>query len=56
MVTSEDHNLSWISHLQGEEEADDLAALLASIHVVAHEEVTGRLADDLIVLLLLVLV
>jgi hypothetical protein len=56
VVASEDDNLSWVSNLECEEKADDLATLFASVDVVTHEQVTGRLADDLIVLLLLVLV
>ena len=51
MVASQNNDLSWVSHLKGEKKTDDLATLLATVHVVSHEHVAGRFRDDLITLL-----
>lgn len=56
VVASQDDNLVRVFDLQGEKEADDLTALLSSVDIVAHEQVSRRLGDDLVTLLLLVLV
>lgn len=51
VVASQNNDLSWVSHLKGEKKTDDLATLLATVHVVSHEQVAGRFRDDLITLL-----
>ena len=56
MVASQKNNLLWKSYFEGQEKANDLAALHASIDVIAQEEVSRILTNNKIVLLLLVLV
>mgnify|MGYP000939168349 CR=1 FL=1 len=56
VVATQNDNLRWISYLEREEKADDFTGLLASVYVVAHEQVSGVLGDDVVLLLSLVLV
>jgi len=56
VISTQHNNLAGVSDLQGEEQADDLTALLSSVDVVAHEQVFGLLGDDVVVLVLLVLI
>jgi hypothetical protein len=46
MVSSQYNYLLWESHFKGEEEADDLAGLFTSIHVISHEEKSRISRDD----------
>lgn len=56
MVTSQNHDLGWISDLKGKKEADNLATLLSTVDVISHEQVAGRFRNDLVALLLLIFV
>ena len=56
VVASEDDHLLGVPHLECEEQADDFAALLTSVDIVAHEKVTCILGYNVVVLLLLVLI
>lgn len=37
VISSQNNDLSWVSHLKGEKKADNLATLLATVNVVSHE-------------------
>ena len=56
MVSSQNDDLLRVSHLKCKQEADHLTALLASIDVIAHEEVSRILSNYVILLFLLVFV
>jgi hypothetical protein len=56
VVTTQDNDLLGISHLQGEQETNDLTALFTSVNVISHEEVPGILRNNVILLFLLVFV
>ena len=56
VIATEDDNLVGESTLEREKKADDFAALLASINVVAHEQVLSIWRQDRISMLLLVLI
>ena len=49
VVAAEDGDSVGVAHLEGDEESDSLDRVVATIDVVAHEEVVGvgRLASDL---------
>ena len=55
VVAAEDNDLLGVADFEGEEEANNFATLLASVDVVAHEEVLALLGEDALLLLLLVL-
>jgi len=55
MITSEDHNLLWVSNFEGKEQTNDLATLLSSINVVSHEEIPGIPRNNIIRLVILIL-
>jgi hypothetical protein len=56
VVTSEDDNLLWVSHLQCEQQANDFAGLAASVDIVTHEEISLVLVQDHFLLFGLVLI
>lgn len=56
VVATEDNHLFWETALQREKQADYLTALLATVHVVTKEEILQISAQNLFLLLLLVLV
>lgn len=56
MISSENDDLSGEAHLQGEKEANNLAALLASVDIVSKEEIPGVFGDDKVTLLCFVLI
>lgn len=56
MVSSEHDHLLRKPNFEGEQEADDFTALLASINVVAEEQVLEISAENLVLLVLLILV
>lgn len=58
MVAPEDDYLVWVSYFKGEEKADDFATLLASIDIIAHEQILSRgiYRNNPVLLVLLVLV
>lgn len=43
VVSSEDDNLQWVPDFQRKKQANHFAALLTSVDVVAHEQVTAVL-------------
>lgn len=56
VISSENDHLFWVSDFQREEQTNDLTALLTPINVISHEQISGILADDLIILLSFVFV
>lgn len=50
VVASQDDYLPWESDLQSVKKADDLTRLLATVYVIAHEEVAGLHRDDFVAL------
>lgn len=56
MVAAENDDLGGVADLEGKEQANDLAALAASVHVVAHEQIASVLGNDVVLLLGLILV
>ena len=50
VVASQDDNLPWESDLQSVKKADDLTRLLATVYVIAHEEVASLHRDDFVAL------
>lgn len=56
VVASEDDHLMREADFEGQEQADDLATLLATVDVVSHEEVPALLRNNIVTLISLVLV
>jgi len=56
VIAAQNDDLLWEAHFESKEKADDLATLLASVHVVPEEQILQVSAEDLLLLLLLVLV
>ena len=56
MITPQDDDLVRVPALESEQEADDLATLLASVDVITHEEVARVPGDDVLALVVLVFV
>ena len=56
VVAAQDNDLLGEADLEREKEANDLATLLTSVDVVSEEQVTKAPAEDLILLVLLVLI
>ena len=50
VVATQDDDLSWEAHLQGVQQTNDFAGLLASIYVITHEQVPSLHGDDAITL------
>jgi len=56
VVASQDDHLLWEPHFQGQQQTNDLAALLATVDIVSHEQVPSILGNDEVILFCLVLV
>ena len=56
MIATQHDDLVWEASFKSEKETDDLAALLASIHVVTQEQISKIPVQNLILLVLLILV
>jgi len=56
MVSTQNYDLQWISYFKCKQEADNFTALLSSIDVVSHEEVSGIFRNDIVWLFLLIFV
>jgi len=48
MVSTQNYDLQWISYFKCKQEADNFTALLSSIDVVSHEEVSGIFRNDIV--------
>ena len=46
VVAPQQDDLTWIPHFESEKEADDLAALLAAVHVISQEKISLIFRND----------